>query len=265
MSPDIAARADAARTVADDAARRAHALFRDVEALEIDVKGRQDWVSNADREVETMIREALARRFPEDAIVGEEHEDVAGTSGLTWVIDPIDGTTSFVGGTPGWCVVLACVDGAGTLIGVVRDPVADETFEAVRGGGARLNGRPISVTRATDLAAGSTAVGHNTRVAASETLALLDSLLAAGGMFFRNGSGALMLCYVAAGRLIGYCEPHMNGWDCMAAMLVIEEAGGTVRGFDPATMMARGGRAVAGGPGTYPLLLALSDAAYGEG
>ena len=261
--PGIGARLDAARAIVDDAARRAHALFRDVDALEVDVKGRQDWVSNADREVESAMRAALAARFPDDGIVGEEHGDVPGTSGLTWVIDPIDGTTSFVGGTPGWCVVLACVDAAGTLIGVVRDPVADETFTAARGAGARLNGRPIAVTRATALTEGSTAVGHNTRVEAGATLALLERLLAGGGMFYRSGSGALMLCYVAAGRLIGYCEPHMNGWDCMAAMLVIEEAGGTVRGFDPGEMMARGGRAVAGGPGTYPLLLAMTDEAFG--
>ena len=262
--PEVAARLDAARAIADDAARRAHALFRDVGALEVDVKGRQDWVSNADRAVETAIRDALAAAFPDDGVLGEEHGRVPGSSGLTWVIDPIDGTTSFVNGVPGWCVVLACVDARRTLIGVVRDPVADETWVAARGRGATLNGRPIRASAATGLDQGSLAVGHNLRVRPEHTLALLDRLLHAGGVYYRCGSGALMLCYVASGRLIGYCEPHMNAWDCLAALLAIEEAGGTVRGFDVERMLASGGRVVAGGPDVYPSLLAMTDEAFGN-
>lgn len=257
-------RAAFARETVDTAAARALAFFRDGDALTIDVKGRQDWVSNADRDVETMIRENIGERFPEDGIVGEEHGIVESRSGFTWIIDPIDGTTSFVNGIPGWCVVLACVDAAGTVIGVIRDPVADETWEALAGGGARLNGRPASVSTADSVAGGSIAVGHNLRVPPAQTLALLTALLNEGGMFFRCGSGALMLCYVASGRLIGYCEPHMNAWDCMAALLIIEEAGGHVRPFDPRTMIERGGRVVAAGPALYPHLLAMTEAAFGN-
>ena len=180
------------------------------------------------------------------------------------MIDPIDGTTSFVNGIPGWCVVLACVDETRALIGVVRDPVADETWVAARGRGATLNGRPIRASAATAVDQGSLAVGHNLRVKPKLTLALLDALLHAGGVYYRCGSGALMLCYVASGRLIGYCEPHMNSWDCLAALLAIEEAGGTVRGFDMDRMLDAGGRVVTGGPDVYPTLLAMSDEAFGD-
>ncbi len=186
-------------------------------------------------------------------------------SGRTWVIDPIDGTTSFVNGIPGWCVVLACTDEERCLLGVIRDPVADETYVARRGAGATLNGRPIRANAATGVDQGSTAVGHNLRVPPAQTLALLDRLLNAGGVFYRCGSGALMLCYVAAGRLLGYCEPHMNAWDCVAALLIIEEAGGRVRGFDMKRMLAAGGRVVAGGPNVYPVLLEMSNDAFGDG
>lgn len=257
------ARLDAAVRIVDAAAAVALDFFRDGDALEIDVKGRQDWVSNADRAVETHIRDALADAFPDDGIVGEEHGTVPGRSGRTWVIDPIDGTTSFVNGIPGWCVVLACVDETGASIGVIRDPVADETYIGARGRGATLNGRAIRASAATGVDQGSTAVGHNLRVQPAHTLALLDRLLRAGGVFYRCGSGALMLCYVAAGRLIGYCEPHMNAWDCVAALLIIQEAGGRVRGFDMERMLAAGGRVVAGGPDVYPVLLEMTDAAFG--
>ena len=274
-SDDIDARLDAARRIVDAAAAQALGFFRDVDALEVDVKGRQDWVSNADRAVETAIRDALADAFPGDGIVGEEHGRVTGTSGHTWVIDPIDGTTSFVNGIPGWCVVLACVrdsgegdgrggDGPGAVIGVIRDPVADETWVAARGRGATLNGRPIRASAATAVDQGSVAVGHNLRVAPERTLALLGALLHEGGVYYRCGSGALMLVYVASGRLIGYCEPHMNAWDCLAALLAIEEAGGRVRPFDVDSMLASGGRVVAGGADVYPALLAMSDAAFGD-
>ena len=261
---ELDARLELARRTVDEAAALALGFFRDVDALEVDVKGRQDWVSNADRAVETAIRDALRAAFPDDGILGEEHGREPGRSGLTWVIDPIDGTTSFVNGIPGWCVVLACTDAEHALIGVVKDPVADETWVATRGGGATLNGRTIRASTATALDQGSLAVGHNLRVPPGQTLAALDALLHAGGVFYRCGSGALMLCYVASGRLIGYCEPHMNAWDCLAALLLIEEAGGRVRPFDLAPMLDAGGRVVAGGPDVYPALLEMTDAAFGE-
>ena len=219
-------------------------------------------MSNADRGVESDIRAALSEAFPDDGIIGEEHGVKGSKSGFTWVIDPIDGTANFVRGTPGWCVVLACVHDDRTEIGVIRDAVADETFVAVRGDGVTLNGKSLKVSSSRSLSDGSMGVGYSNRVPSQLTVNSLVELINAGGVFYRNASGALMLAYVAAGRLIGYCEPHMNAWDCIAGLLMIEQAGGQVQSFDMSVMLERGERVVASCPGVYTQLRQLTDRAF---
>lgn len=262
MDP-MEARLEFARDTVAKAAQTALELYQDRDNLDIEVKGLQDWVSNADKSVETQIRAALADSWPDDSIVGEEHGTVSGSSGFTWVIDPIDGTTNFVNGTPGWCVVLACVQAGQTVCSVISDPVSRETFSALRGKGAWMNGKPLKVHPATGLDAGTLGVGHSTRVPARQTLDVLAGLLERQGLFRRGGSGALDLAYVAAGRLIGYVEPHMNAWDCLASLLFIEEAGGRVEPFDMQQMLDKGGRVVTACPGVYDEVLALATASYG--
>lgn len=252
--------ADIVRTAAATALR----FFGERDTLAVESKGRQDWVSVADRGVEREIRDALAAAFPDDGVVGEEHDDVAGSSGFVWVIDPIDGTTNFVNGMPGWCVVLAGVHDGRTVLAHVTDPVAGEVFAARLGCGATLGGEAIAVAASGSLSSGTLGVGHSLRVPPERTLALLASLLDVGGLFYRSGSGALDLAKVAAGRLIGYAEAHMNAWDCLAALLLVEEAGGQVQPFDMEGMLARGGRVVASAPGVHDALVAMADAAYRE-
>ena len=259
----IESRHEFARDIVAGAAQAALGLFHDRDNLDIEVKGLQDWVSNADKSVEKQLRAALMDTYPDDSIVGEEHGTVAGTSGFTWVIDPIDGTTNFVNGTPGWCVVLACVQNDQTVCAVICDPVSKETFTGVRGQGAAVNGRPLKAHAATSFSDGTLGVGHSNRVPVEPTLALLTQLLHRQGMFRRGGSGALDLAYVAAGRLIGYVEPHMNAWDCLASLLFIEEAGGIVEPFDMQSMLARGGRVVTAAPGVYNEVASLVEATYG--
>ncbi|MEE9319809.1 MAG: inositol monophosphatase family protein [Granulosicoccus sp.] len=244
------------------AAAMARDLFKDRDALVIESKGLQDWVSNADRSVEETIRATLAQAFPDDSIFGEEYDDVVGSSGYTWVIDPIDGTTCFVNGMPGWCVVLACVFEGQVISAVIRDPIIDETFATQQGEGATLNGKAISVSDATALDQGTVSVGHSARVPADGTLRVLEQLLHANGIYCRSGSGALHLVYVAAGRVIGYCEAQMNAWDCIAALAIIEAAGGNVQPFDMQDMLAKGGRVVTACPGVYPALCEITDTAY---
>lgn len=260
LSPEQ--RLQAASAIVADAASRALSLFRDRDTLAIEVKGLQDWVSNADKDVETLIRDRLAAEFPGDGILGEEHGRIASSTGYTWIIDPIDGTTCFVNGMPGWCVVLACVDSDGAVIGVIEDPINRDVFTAIRGQGTRCNGKPVQASRAGSLKAGSVSVGHSPRSPYKQTLRLLDALLGAGGMYVRTGSGANNLAYVASGRLIGYCEAHMNPWDCVAGLLMIEEAGGQIEPYELDAMLDGGGRVVAAGADVFPDLQRMANEAF---
>jgi len=258
----IAARLAFAIETAEAAGEAARDHFEAIDMLAVEKKGHQDLVSNADREVEQFVRQAIAAAFPDDGIIGEEYPPEEGRSGLTWVIDPIDGTANFVSGIPAWTVVLGCASADGMQVGVIRDPSAGETFSAMRGHGAKLGGRPMTVARTEGLHDGSVGVGFNSRVESRLVVDVIERLTGEGGVFFRNASGALMLAYVAAGRLIGYTEPHMNAWDCVAGMLMIEEAGGRVHPVAMETMLAKGGPVIAAAPGAYDRLLAISAAAY---
>lgn len=244
------------------AGQRAKAYFRDREALAVDRKGAQDWVTEADRNVESLIRQQLAKTRPRDGIFGEEHGATPGQSGFDWVIDPIDGTTNFVNGIPAWTIVLAGVAQGRTQVGVIHDPMNNETFAAVRGGGATLNGAPIRVAEGVPLGSGTVSVGYSNRVEAANVVPVVAALVERGAMFHRNASGALSLAYVAAGRLLGYVEEHMNAWDCLAGQLLIEEAGGSVERQDAGEMIRAGGRVIAGTPEVFGTLLSIAEEAW---
>ncbi|MER9251985.1 inositol monophosphatase family protein [Mesorhizobium sp. M0598] len=251
MTPETATR----EQFAIDLARRAGALglkyFRDLDSLAIESKGHQDMVSQADREVELFIRAAMKAAYPTDGIVGEEHASVTGSSGHVWVIDPIDGTANFVRGIPAWCVVIACAKDGDTVVGVIHEPSTGETFHCRKGGGAFLNGKPIRASAATSLTDGSLGTGFSNRAEMQNVATLIGLLFSKGGVFFRNASGALMLAYAAAGRLLGYVEEHMNAWDCLAGMLLVEEAGGTIVKPDPKTVLENGALVICAGSGVF--------------
>lgn len=253
---------DLAVKICQTAGQTALNYFKDRSSLIVDKKGNQDWVSEADRNVEILIREHLNAACPEDGIVGEEQAQQKGTSGFVWVIDPIDGTTNFVNGLPAWTIVLAGAFQGQTMVGVIHDPIHDETFVAVRGGGATLNGKPIQVADGVPLSSGTVAVGYSNRVAPENILPVVSALVAEGAMFHRNASGALSLAYVAAGRLLGYVEEHMNAWDCIAGQLLIEEAGGKVEAQDADAMIADGGRVVVGTPEVFEALQTMANDAW---
>ena len=231
MHDDGELRLAAAAAVAREAGTLGLRYFRNLEALEVESKGPQDIVSAADRAVEDLVRLRLAALFPDDAVLGEEGGlEGQGREG-TWVVDPIDGTWCFLNGIGAWCVALAYVRGGRIEIGVIYDPNAGELFAARAGHGATLDGRPIKVASVTSLTQGTVSVGHSNRVSPEATVAAIDRLLQAGGMFHRHGSGALGLAWTACGRLIGYVEPHMNSWDAVAGLLLIAEAGGYTNDF----------------------------------
>ncbi|MBA3911479.1 MAG: inositol monophosphatase [Rhodobacter sp.] len=259
---DLSARYTAARQIASTAGALALDYFRKWDQLTIDVKGHQDFVSEADRNVELAVRAALRKAFPEDGIVGEEGAPTPGSSGYTWVIDPIDGTTNFINGIPQWCVIIACVHQGQTVIGVVHDPVHDELHHAVRGGGAFCNDRPIRCSAKTSLREGSLGVGFSGRTRAGGIKALVNLATDAGTVFWRNGSGGLSLAYVASGRILGYVEEHMNAWDFLAGHLIVVEAGGGAEAVNADDAIASGGRVVVAGAGVFEAVQALATAAY---
>ena len=237
--------------IAEDAGRIGMSYFANRGDLTIESKGHQDMVSEADKNVELFLRAEIKKTYPEDGILGEEHGIEAGTSGLTWVLDPIDGTANFVNGIPAWSVVVACVSADDTLVGVIHDPCAGETFAAALGGGATLNGRPMTCSKAKGLTEGSLGVGLSNRVDWRPTVALVHDLMSEGGLFFRNASGAIMSAYTAAGRLLGYVEEHMNAWDCVAGLLMVREAGGRIHQIPTADMLEGGSLIITGGSGVF--------------
>lgn len=262
---DIDRRYAEARRIAQEAGAVALDYFRRFDGLTVEVKSHQDFVSEADRNVETFVRKALAAVFPDDGIVGEEEAAKPGTSGHTWVIDPIDGTTNFIHGIPGWTVVLAGVVGKRTELGVIHDPNHGEMYHVRRGRGAFCNDRRIGVLRGRDIRTGSIGVGFSGRTRADGIKRLVRDIVEAGGVFYRNASGALSLAYVASGKLLGYVEEHMNAWDCLAGQLLVAEAGGLVEDQDAADMVARGGRVIVGTPDVFADLVAIAEGAYAGG
>ncbi|KZL12480.1 Inositol-1-monophosphatase [Pseudovibrio axinellae] len=240
----------------------AHEYFLRLDTLNIESKGHQDMVSEADRDTEVLVRDAIAQAFPDDGIIGEEHGAKEGSSEYTWIIDPIDGTANFVAGIPQWCVIIACVKNDEKHIGVIYDPCADELFAAQKGKGATLNGKSMSASNSASISDGSIGLGFSARSQKQRVIKAVEMLLDEGGIFFRNASGGLMLAYAASGRLIGYIEDHMHPWDCMAGLLLVEEAGGICQPIDVQDAVMNGCKVVTGGPKVFDKIKALTDKAY---
>ncbi|MBP7001434.1 inositol monophosphatase family protein [Amaricoccus sp.] len=257
--PEIEARRALALAVASEAGAVALDFWRRRAGLAIEEKaGAQDIVSEADRAVERLIRARVAAAFPEDGFLGEEYGPEPGASGFTWVIDPIDGTSPYLHGMPTWCVALAVARGSEAVVGVVEVPTHGETFAAALGRGATLNDAALRIPEGVNVTNAATAVGASHRTDPAWIGRVAEALGRQGGVFFRNGSGALMLAHVAAGRLAGYVEPHMHSWDALGALLIIREAGGVTGPFPEAGDLGRGGAAVAASPAAWEAVSALA-------
>ena len=145
---------------------------------------------------------------------------------------------------------------------MIHDPNVDETFSTLRGEGAKLNSAPMSVAAGVPFESGTIAVGYSNRVEATHVLPVISDVINLGAMYHRNASGALSLAYVAAGRLLGYVEEHMNAWDCLAGQLLVEEAGGKVEPQNAGEMIRNGGRVIAGTPDVFDTLVSMADSAW---
>lgn len=217
---------------------------RRLESLEVEQKTPRDYVSVVDRHSEELIKKIILDAFPNDSFVGEEFGVTTSDSGADlnhadsacWIVDPLDGTTNFLRSIPHYAISIARKRGAQLDLAVVYDPVKNELFQAVAGGGAFLNDRPISVSKATEFDGALLATGvpfsgkpMDELDGFTETLVSLLSQRTSG--IRRLGSAALDLAYVAAGRYDGYWEASLQPWDIAAGALLVTEAGGRVDDF----------------------------------
>jgi len=198
----------------------------------------EDIVTAADRETEALIRARLREQRPDDGFFGEESGAEAGTSGLTWVVDPIDGTVNFLYGFPNYAISIAVVAGEPdpaawtALAGVVLNPANGEVYTATAGGGAYLGEQRLSVATPVDLSQALIGTGFSYRAAVRrEQAAVIAGLIGEVRDIRRMGSAALDLCAVASGRLNAYFERELNPWDQAAGALIATEAGARVSGL----------------------------------
>ncbi len=224
-------------------AREAGARLREflAQGVETEYKGDVDLVTVADRTVEKLIRGRLGEVFPDHGIYGEEGTRERMEEEFRWYVDPLDGTTNFAHGMPHFCVSMGLEQrkkdsGSGqdgeVVAGVIYDPMLDELFSAERGKGARLNGRPIHVSRVPDLAESLVATGFPSRKRHdSPNVHFYHEFTLRSHGVRRAGSAALDLAYVACGRYEAFWEFNLNPWDTAAGALLVDEAGGRMSGF----------------------------------
>lgn len=223
-------------------------------------KGKIDLVTEVDVAVERMFRDTIADRFPGHQVIAEElggNEPVRASH--CWIFDPLDGTTNYAHGLPIFCSSLALeVDGE-VLVGAVYDPSRRELFTATRGGGAFLNGAPLSVSAPDRLVDALLVTGFSYGVheRRRSLVDLFEAFLGQAQAVRRLGSAALDLCYVAAGRFEGFWEQHLKPWDTAAGALFVQEAGGRITGLDGTPFDPRRGHLVASNGAVHDAMLTV--------
>lgn len=238
----------ACRELLDSAGRVAMAGYLALAAGgTVSMKGPQDFLTETDGRVEAFLRQTLADNFPADGFLGEE-----GGGEIVprlWVVDPIDGTANFARGIPHFCISIAFVDNGVIRLGGIANPATGETYFACRGRGATYNGKPIHVAGTGDLSRASIEFGWSPRISARAYTDTIAALIEMGANVRRSASGALALAYVAHGRIDAYAELHINSWDCMAGLLLVEEAGGRINDFLAGNALRAGNPVLACAPG----------------
>ena len=220
-----------AQGVVREAGQMALDRYRRRESLAIERKGKQDFVSEADKACEEFVAGALLKAFPDDALLGEEGGLQNGGGAATWIIDPIDGTSNFIAGIPVWCVSLGLVIDSRAVLGIIYNPVTEELYAARVGEGAYLNGRRIRVSNARRLDEARMGLGFSYRRPVAAHVKAVNACLEVSCEYTRFGSGALGMAFAADGRLDGYYEAHINAWDVAAGLVLVSEAGGWCNDF----------------------------------
>ncbi|HGG04209.1 MAG TPA: inositol monophosphatase [Aliiroseovarius sp.] len=222
--------------------------FREVENLQVSMKGAGDFVSRADIAAETIIREELREARPNYGWLGEESGFEAGEDPTRrWIVDPLDGTTNFLHGLPHWAVSIALEHKGEVVAGVVYDPAKDEMFFAEKGQGAWMNQARLRVSGRNKLieAIFATGLPFGGRDDLPETLQDLARILPTCAGVRRWGAAALDLAYLAAGRYDGFWERRLHAWDVAAGLIILREAGGLAEPIVPGRDMLEDGEIVA--------------------
>jgi myo-inositol-1(or 4)-monophosphatase len=236
--PPEAPEPSALRDLAIELARRSGAVLREgwgrIHAPER--KGRIDLVTEFDRRSERLLIDGLRARFPAHAILAEESGEHQAAGTVRWLVDPLDGTTNFAHNYPFFCVSVAAECEGVLVAGAVYDPVRDEMFAAARGAGATLNGAPLRVSGISrvDDALLVTGFPYDVREHPERSVPLFQAFLTRAQGIRRDGSAALNLCYLAAGRFDGFWEGSLSPWDMAAGVVIVREAGGRVTDYDGA-------------------------------
>jgi myo-inositol-1(or 4)-monophosphatase len=217
-------------------------------------KGRNDFVSEADRNAEKAVISAIQKHYPEHAILAEESGEQGDDSEYLWIIDPLDGTTNYLHGFPVFCVSVGVMHKGRLEHGAVYDPLRQELFTASRGQGAQLDGRKIRVSGRTSLERALLGTGfpfRESNKALEPYLRMLVSAIKNTEGIRRAGSAALDLCYVANGRLDAFWETGLSIWDLAAGALIVREAGGIISGLDGSEDFLNTGHVLTGTPKVY--------------
>lgn len=223
MSPMLNIAVRAARAAGDSIMRH----YDRLDAIQVESKQRNDFVSDVDREAEARIIGILQRSYPDHGILAEESGERRG-DGHVWIIDPLDGTTNFIHGFPHFAVSIALEHQGRLELGVIYDPVRQELFTAGRGAGAELNNRRIRVSQRRGLEGALLGTGFPYRDDQPDEayMAMLHTFMQTTAGIRRPGSAALDLAYLAAGRIDGFWEMGLSRWDIAAGALLVREAGG---------------------------------------
>lgn len=230
-----------------------------LDKIKVEQKGRNDFVSEADRKAEEAVISVIKKHYPDHAILAEE-SGAQGDSEYTWVIDPLDGTTNYLHRFPVFCVSVGLLYKGRPEHGAVYDPLRQELFTASRGQGAHLDGRRIRVTGNTQLDRALIGTGfpyRETNKSLPPYMRMLEKAMINTAGVRRPGAAALDLCYVAAGRLDAFWETGLSIWDLVAGALIIREAGGIISGLDGSENFLETGHVLAGAPKIYSGLAKL--------
>ena len=232
--------------------------FGEVQNLQVSLKGPGDYVSQADRKAEEIVKAELMRARPDYGFLGEEGGATEGADAQhRWIVDPLDGTTNFLHGIPMFSVSIALERQGQIVAGVVYNPALDELYTAEKGGGTFLNDRRLRVAarnKLTDAVIG-TGVPHLGRGEHGKYLVQLRNVMGEVAGIRRIGSAALDLAYVAAGRFDGFWEEHLSAWDIAAGIILIREAGGFVSDAAGGQTMMTNGSICAGNEQIHKSLL----------